>query len=281
EEAVAQEGEDLSPEEEELAAVLDAKDDDATGVVDASQEIHDTHTARSIRAKAVAFMAALGVEIDELDDKMALAIFPKVAGLAKKVHDSGTIADVFQSLLDTAKAAGKVHSDKTALARRVPTRWNSDFACLNTHITLKYAVQQLTATSELKLSAFKLTNAQWELAEEVSDVLSLFDDMTLHFSQAETPLIADTIGALEDLLTSLKMVRDDTEASNVVRVAACASVMVTEKYFSLTEECEVYSIAIVVMSPDKKLEWFRQRQWSEEDIARIKERVVSRWQTSY
>ncbi|KAJ7922596.1 hypothetical protein B0H13DRAFT_1464397, partial [Mycena leptocephala] len=95
-------------------------------------------------------------------------------------------------------------------------------------------------------------------------------------------LISDVIGALEDLLTALKRVRDDLEASDVVRVASCASIMVTEKYFSLTEECEVHAIAII-MSPHKKLEWYRkpERNWAEEDIKCVKELAIHRWEQSY
>ncbi|KAJ7880221.1 hypothetical protein B0H13DRAFT_2345689 [Mycena leptocephala] len=127
--------------------------------------------------------------------------------------------------------------------------------------TLKNTVL-LSATSSLKLSSFKLTDQQWDLLDEVSDVLTLFKEMTLYFSQAETPLISDIIGALEDLIT------------------AETPVTVAENYSSLNEECEVYAIAIV-MSPDKKLHWFRSRGWSEENIERIKNLTVSRWEESY
>ncbi|KAJ7732837.1 hypothetical protein B0H16DRAFT_1732564 [Mycena metata] len=223
------------------------------------QELHDTHTARSIRGKAVAHMAELVVVISKRDNRQALGIFPKVTGLARKVHDSGSVASVFNGLVDTAKAAGKIKTDKTTLDRRCPTRWNADFDCLYAH------------------SIFKIAG---DLVDELSDVLSLFDEMTLHFSQSETPLISDSIGALEDLLTSLRNVRDDDETSDVVRVAACAGVMVAEKYISLTDECEVYSIAIV-MSPDKKLDWFRSRKWKDEDIERIKNLAIDRWEESY
>ncbi|KAJ7237236.1 hypothetical protein C8J57DRAFT_945396, partial [Mycena rebaudengoi] len=101
----------------------------------------------------------------------------------------------------------------------------------------------------------------------------LFDDITLYFSQAETPLIANVVGALQDLIIALKGVRDDPETSNVVRVAACAAVLVAEKYFSLIEECEAYAIAIFI-SPDKKLGWFKKRGWDDKAIARIKDRVL-------
>jgi hypothetical protein len=73
--------------------------------------------------------------------------------------------------------------------------------------------------------------------------------MTNYFSQAETPLIADTIGALEDLFASLTLVMDDSEMPSVIRVAAAASKLVCEKYFTLTGECEVYSIAIGACVP--------------------------------
>jgi hypothetical protein len=35
------------------------------------------------------------------------------------------------------------------------------------------------------------------------------------------------------------------------------------------------------MTPNKKLDWFRARNWSEEKIASIKHLVVSRWEESY
>ncbi|KAJ7860214.1 hypothetical protein B0H14DRAFT_3623932 [Mycena olivaceomarginata] len=78
-----------------------------------------------------------------------------------------------------------------------------------------------------------------------------------------SPPIADTVGALEDLISALR------------------PILIAEKYFSLfdVDECDVYCVAII-MSPDKKLDWSRNRRWSEEDISRMKEHVVSvaaRW----
>jgi hypothetical protein len=184
--------EDLTPAEEELAEILDETDSPALDQVAQSQDIHDTQVARSIRAKAIAHMDALGVSISPDENREALGLFPKVrtrisvpystlifkfayqvAGLAKKVHDSGTVGNTFNSLVDAAKAAKEIQSDKTALDRRCPTRWNSEFACLTAHQTLKIAVEQLTATSSLKLSAFKLSETQWDLSEEVTAVLTV------------------------------------------------------------------------------------------------------------
>jgi hypothetical protein len=97
----------------------------------------------------------------------------QVAGLAKKVHDSGTVGNVFNGLVDSAKKRGAIVTDKTALDRCCPTRWNSDFLCLNAHATFKPVVQQLTATTDLKLKAFALTKAQWTLVDQISAVLGV------------------------------------------------------------------------------------------------------------
>ncbi|KAJ6527354.1 hypothetical protein DFH09DRAFT_935648, partial [Mycena vulgaris] len=239
EDAVAEEGDDLTTAEEEIAQLLESNDGSAVDDVAQSQDLHDTHVARSVRDRAIASMALDGVVMDLEENRAALG-----CGSREKAHDSGTVADTFNSLADVAKAAGKIQSDKTALDRHCPTHWNSELACLNAHNALKIVVEQLTATTGIKLSSFKLTKRQWSLSDEVTDVLSLFDEMTQYFSQAETPLISDTIGALEDSILSLRGVQADPLSSSVVYVAACAAVMVAEKYFSLNDDCEVYAIAI-------------------------------------
>lgn len=49
---------------------------------------------------------------------------------------------------------------------------------------------------------------------------------------------------LDDVERSLVKARDDEANPNVARVAAHASLLLLEKYHSLTDECEVYRIAI-------------------------------------
>jgi hypothetical protein len=76
-EAVLDEGDFLSTAEEEIAQVLDTPDPSEPQTEDA-QEIHDTHIARSIRDKAIAYMRLKGVIIGEQENRTALGIFPKV-----------------------------------------------------------------------------------------------------------------------------------------------------------------------------------------------------------
>jgi len=62
---------------------------------------------------------------------------------------------------------------KHVLERRVPTRWNSDFTCLKSHLHFRYEVEQLTGASRNKLSAYRLTPSQWDLAIDLVEALAV------------------------------------------------------------------------------------------------------------
>ena len=101
---------------------------------------------------------------------------------------------------------------------------------------------------------------------------------------------------IEELLT---LVAAHTELPKVIWVAAHAALMLTQKYHSLNDECEVYHIAMgrqtlllngswlwltahcTVLSPNKKLQWFVDQGWDADEIEVLCKEVVSRWETSY
>ncbi|KIK76501.1 hypothetical protein PAXRUDRAFT_169752, partial [Paxillus rubicundulus Ve08.2h10] len=260
----------------ELAEILgdeEEKHEDTLG-----QATHNAEVTNTLRNKAIRDMHECGVEISQTENKEALGIFPKVAGLAKKVHDLTTIGEQFAVL----RAANKNHlqGNKEALDRRVPTRWNSDLACLDAHLYFCVMVQQLTGVSELK--AFCLTQDQWPLATVLADVLSLLNDPTKLFSHAEVPLIPSAVPMLTTIENILRNVSNDTTVASVIHVAAHAGVLLSEKYYNIMEECEVYWISIV-MSPDKKLHWFRVNGHSFEVIviARLCTFIVAQWTENY
>lgn len=97
-----------------------------------------------------------------------------------------------------------------------------------------------------KLSPYRLTEIQWNLAEELVEVLMIFDEPTRLFSQAEVPLIPDVIPMLCDMKAAFINIRDAPlpMASNSVRVASQAALLLINKYFTLTEESELYQIAM-------------------------------------
>lgn len=63
--------------------------------------------------------------------------------------------------------------EKIALDRRVPTRWNSEYDCIKAHIYFRAVVETLTNVTENQLKAYKLTESQWILADDVGDVLQV------------------------------------------------------------------------------------------------------------
>jgi len=93
----------------------------------------------------------------------------KVAGLARRLHDSTTLQEKFEKLIQDDP---ELDGGKTSLDRRVPTRWNTDLTCLDAHVYLKSPVQQLTAAAVNKLQKYRLTDRQWDLAEDLVDVLA-------------------------------------------------------------------------------------------------------------
>ncbi|KAF8834643.1 hypothetical protein BDN67DRAFT_914558, partial [Paxillus ammoniavirescens] len=273
----AAEGEVMSPEDAELS-VLVLEDEqgleDATGQAD-----HDEQVTKQLRDLAVQEMEARGIVISNTQKKETLGIFPKVAGLAKKVHDSTTVGEQFFCLHITNQHLLSPRNKET-LDPRVTTWWNSDLTCLDAHLHFCPVIEQLTGAQEMK--SFRLTEHQWPLATTLAVVLSLMDKPTRLFSQKDTPLVPGTVPMLSQLETALRNVSNDIGVAEVIWVAAHAGVLLSEKYYTLLEECEVYSISIV-MCPDKKLSWFTTNVncYTATQVSRIRMLAVKRWQESY
>lgn len=100
----------------------------------------------------------------------------QVAGLARRVHDGATLKEKFDKLVQEDE---ELEGSKRALDRRVSTRWNSDLTCLEAHIHFKNVIQQLTGVAANKLQAYRLSDKQWELAENLIDVLMVSNIFSL------------------------------------------------------------------------------------------------------
>lgn len=74
--------------------------------------------------------------------------------------------------------------------------------------------------------------------------VQIFDDLTNLFSKKEVPLIYEVVPMLEEMEHQLTNVRDSWVMASVIRMAAQAALYVIEKYYALTDENEVYRIAI-------------------------------------
>jgi len=95
-----------------------------------------------------------------------------VAGLARRVHDVSVLNQDFVDRVANSKDS-EIADSWRALARRVPTRWNSDFDCLDAHVFFKDTIQAMTGVRANKLTAYRLDDEQWELADEILEVLKV------------------------------------------------------------------------------------------------------------
>ncbi|KAI5828050.1 hypothetical protein K523DRAFT_373910 [Schizophyllum commune Tattone D] len=273
-----------SPEDEELAHAAAAQaEDDATQTSPGEVE-HDDAAAKSVKDRAIYEMRRRGVTFSDQQAKECVSIMTKVAGLARRINDApSTLGVAFEKFVQSAPPE---NDDRNKISRRVATRWNSDYKCLDDYLILKAAVEALTSQSDLKLNAYRLTQRQWELSKELRDLLRIFVPVTEAFSQKEMPLISDVLEVLDDIKEDLTNIRDSPlnldkkPASPIIRIAAHAGIIMTNKYFSMTDECEVYRIAIA-LSPDKKLQWFRDRDWDEDAVEAVRKLVLDRWTKSY
>ncbi|KAF8990539.1 hypothetical protein BDQ17DRAFT_1255722, partial [Cyathus striatus] len=262
--------------DDEEAAIEEA---DASGDVvleDDGKETYDNAVVKTLQEKAIQMMESEGIQIDKVEHQIALGVFPRVAGLACQVHDATMVKEKFDVLVKYDK---DLSGTSRTLERCIPTHWNSDLACLSSHIFFQPVIEQLTGNSINKLQQFRLSERQWELAHEV-EVLLLFQTFTKLFSTEEVPLIVDALPELERIQQSLISVKQNTGAADVIHVAGQAALLVLEKFSIFTNDCDVYLIAIV-MCPDCKLKWFKDNGCRPSEIRDIKTAVIDYWKKKY
>jgi hypothetical protein len=84
-----QEGDELNPEEEEIANAL--RGEELETPADNGQQIHDEKVVQTLKVRAIADMARRGVKITPAENKAAIGIFPKVCLL---IHWLYAISDI-------------------------------------------------------------------------------------------------------------------------------------------------------------------------------------------
>ncbi|KAI6045222.1 hypothetical protein EDC04DRAFT_2598822 [Pisolithus marmoratus] len=227
--------------------------------VDEAKEAHDEAAVHSVSARAVHEMGVIGIKMTAADEKAALSVMPK-ARLAHRVNDSAHLQEEFERIVISLSSSGT--SNKVWLDQHVPTHWNSDYTCLKSHMCFKKAVMILTCQRRIRIG-------------------ELFEELTLRFSSANVPLVHEVIPMLECLEHMMTRVRDAPCELPVIRIAAKAALLMIGKYYALTDDSEVYRIAIV-MCPDRKAEWFdKNPDWHPEDRLTVRQVVRERWEKSY
>ena len=76
----------------------------------------------------------------------------------------------------------------------------------------------------------------------------MFVEATHMFSQSNTPLLFEVIPIIDALQAHFDEIKDDTDLPDVVRHGAARASIVLSKYYSLTDDSEVYRIAMCMSS---------------------------------
>jgi len=140
---------------------------DLAGTDDQTDDTRATEINEKVsafRTQAVEEARKLGIQLSSEEASVALGLFPKVAGLARRLHDSSTLQSKFERLITSGQT--------TTLIRRITTRWNTDFDCLQSHITMEREIIALI-TMEVPLKKYLLTKEQWELARMLTKQLEV------------------------------------------------------------------------------------------------------------
>ncbi|KAG8732363.1 hypothetical protein FRC10_000970 [Ceratobasidium sp. 414] len=164
-EAQEPEGDDELPED---AASLGQFEEEPAGEhevpgdgIDEARQQFDERTVNETTAEGLRYVVkVLGLTIT---DSM------RAGKLAQKLHNSPTLQAKFETLIDAA--IQQLRTARRALARRIATRWNSDYECLSSLKELNPCVQMLTAESANELADLSLDDTQWQLLDQLVRVL--------------------------------------------------------------------------------------------------------------
>ncbi|KAF7319813.1 Dimer-Tnp-hAT domain-containing protein [Mycena kentingensis (nom. inval.)] len=288
-------------EDEEHVAPEDemVEDDVANDVdsIDAAREAHDATRVLTVREQAKKeakewYVRSNGapLEMTAAEEKTALGIFPKVAGLARRVHDTTILQEAFAALVEAdnkhkakenaeALAAKKeapheIPEQKSTLGRRMPTRWNTDLDCLTDYADFKDPVTELCSSPRYKLGKYLLDTKQFALVDQMIPALDPFERITALFSRAEVPLIYQVLPLMEALEHDLVRIRDDVHRAPVVRIASHATLILLGKYYALTDDCETYATALFMCPNKKDKALLANADWAPETVAIFRERAI-------
>ncbi|KAG8684477.1 hypothetical protein FRC09_015359 [Ceratobasidium sp. 395] len=149
----------------------DLEDDSVATMVekglDEDKVLHDQYVIKETTEEAIQYaQRTLKLKITNAMQAAARGVLSKAA---KKLCKSPTLQAKFEVLIDGARE--QLNTLRRALARRVPTRWNSDYECLLSLSDLRPCVEMLTADSANGLQHLTLDETQWHILEQLLRVL--------------------------------------------------------------------------------------------------------------
>ncbi|KIJ50640.1 hypothetical protein M422DRAFT_147211, partial [Sphaerobolus stellatus SS14] len=108
----------------------------------------------------------------------------------------------------------------------------------------------------------------------------VFHKVTKKMSEMGQPLVHQVIPLIDYLARELEKVIADTAVLTVIQHGATNALRLLNKYYTATDDCEIYHIARI-MHPCYKLHYFCKNKWEEEWVTTALEMAQEMWLTKY
>ncbi|EKM76036.1 hypothetical protein AGABI1DRAFT_14520, partial [Agaricus bisporus var. burnettii JB137-S8] len=131
---------------------------------------------------------------------------------------------------------------------------------LEAAIAYRSVYDALTAHKDNGLRMYELSDEEWELAEQLSEVLQIFKEATEFFSRKNESLLSSVIPVMDDIDETLQTSIDDKKYSTALLHALTLGRRTLNKYYSHTDASELYRIALI-LDPRYKIMYMRDAHW--------------------
>ena len=145
----------------------------------------------------------------------------------------------------------------------VSTWWNSTYEMLKFASTYREPINKITDNRSMRLRDFELKDHEWKIVEELWDCLKvqvfftlylfspplyliflqIFKTVTQEFS-TDTPCLANVIPAMDWMHNDLISACNNEDYSTAIHDALKIGKNLLNKYYSITDNSEVYRIAM-------------------------------------
>ncbi|KAF8181669.1 hypothetical protein K438DRAFT_1601351, partial [Mycena galopus ATCC 62051] len=122
-----------------------------------------------------------------------------------------------------------------ALVKVIDTRWNSHAHCMLRIIDRQDVVSMMCSDRDLKLRQYTFSGEEWTILEQLEQIL-------------EVALVFEVIPLINKFTIIFGQMIDNTSLHIAIRHAANTGLAVLNKYYSFTDDSEIYRIAMSMSS---------------------------------
>ncbi|KAJ7716708.1 ribonuclease H-like domain-containing protein, partial [Mycena metata] len=132
----------------------------------------------------------------------------------------------------------------------------------------------------LKLRQYTFSGEEWTILEQLEEILEIFIVATEKVSQAEVALVFEVIPLIDKFTSMFGEMIDNTSLHTAIRHAANTGLAVLNKYYSFTDDSEIYRIAMI-LHPRYKTFYFLTVGWEQTWIDEALRLLCLAWTSHY